>query len=88
MLRKGAGGMNKYAVANLTKRANARADLEGLDGVARNVFVFIAVNAGVGFVSLSRAFEINSLVVAMAELMDAGLLFEMYSADRYYTVAI
>lgn len=80
--------MNKFATANLTKRANAAADINSLAGDARDVFLFVAVNSGVGFTTLTRHFEINALVVAMSELMNQGLLFVMHSADRYYTIAI
>lgn len=81
----------KFAAINLEKRANVKATEHGLVGIEREVFVFIAVSAGVGFNTLMRRFdsvEIGLWVGAMKTLMDSGLLFQMYSSDRYYTVAI
>ena len=79
--------MNKFAAANLTKRANAKADAIGLTGEDRDLFCFVAVNSAVSFRSLMGRFGVE-VAFGMKRLMDAGYLFQQYSADLYYTLAI
>jgi len=83
--------MNKFAALNLTKRANAKADAEGLFGVHRELFVFVATNGEQHFNSLMRRFSMHTIetwVGAMADLMNRNLIFQMHSSSLYYAVAI
>ena len=82
--------MNKFAIANLKNRINAKADVEQLSGDDRAVFCFIAFES-TGFETLRRQFHemgIERLALAMKRLMDRELIFQMYSSTIYYAVAV
>ena len=81
--------MNKFAAINLNKRINAKCDAEGLTGIDREIFQFVATGE-YGINSIIRRFSdsVPEMLAGMERLMDRGLLHIMHSADRYYTSAV
>lgn len=76
---------------NLTKRANAKADQLEITGLAKMIFVFIAISDDASFLSIIKKFnkhEMMEIAQSMVELVNNKAIYQLHTSERYYAVAI